>query len=49
MILPAPPAFLLTSSTSTPDLRVKEYTAEEQLQQALEGSDIVIIPAGVPR
>ncbi|KAL6538320.1 hypothetical protein OROGR_012308 [Orobanche gracilis] len=28
---------------------VRGYAAEEQLQQALEGSDIVIIPAGVPR
>lgn len=28
---------------------VKGYSGEEQLGQALEGSDIVIIPAGVPR
>ncbi|KAL2245471.1 malate dehydrogenase, mitochondrial [Sesamum indicum] len=28
---------------------VKGYAAEEQLGQALEGSDVVIIPAGVPR
>ncbi|KAL6553490.1 hypothetical protein OROGR_007332 [Orobanche gracilis] len=28
---------------------VKGYAAEEQLGQALDGSDIVIIPAGVPR
>ncbi|KAK4420404.1 Malate dehydrogenase, mitochondrial [Sesamum alatum] len=28
---------------------VKGYAAEEQLGEALEGSDIVIIPAGVPR
>lgn len=28
---------------------VKGYMAEEQLGQALEGSDVVIIPAGVPR
>ncbi|KAL0362635.1 UNVERIFIED_CONTAM: Malate dehydrogenase, mitochondrial [Sesamum calycinum] len=30
-------------------LSVKGYAAEEQLGQALEGSDVVIIPAGVPR
>ncbi|KAK6132656.1 hypothetical protein DH2020_033608 [Rehmannia glutinosa] len=28
---------------------VKGYAADEQLGQALEGSDVVIIPAGVPR
>ncbi|KAL8484637.1 hypothetical protein ACS0TY_027077 [Phlomoides rotata] len=28
---------------------VKGYAGEEQLGQALEGSDVVIIPAGVPR
>lgn len=28
---------------------VKGYSGDEQLAQALEGSDIVIIPAGVPR
>ncbi|KAL0406752.1 UNVERIFIED_CONTAM: Malate dehydrogenase, mitochondrial [Sesamum latifolium] len=28
---------------------VKGYAAEEQLGEALEGSDVVIIPAGVPR
>ncbi|GER29181.1 malate dehydrogenase [Striga asiatica] len=28
---------------------VKGYASEEQLGQALEGSDVVIIPAGVPR
>ncbi|KAI3466062.1 hypothetical protein Pfo_022725 [Paulownia fortunei] len=28
---------------------VKGYAAEEQLGQALEGTDVVIIPAGVPR
>ncbi|KAL8510134.1 hypothetical protein ACS0TY_017088 [Phlomoides rotata] len=28
---------------------VKGYAGEDQLRQALEGSDIVIIPAGVPR
>ncbi|KAL3636904.1 hypothetical protein CASFOL_019203 [Castilleja foliolosa] len=28
---------------------VKGYAGDEQLRQALEGSDIVIIPAGVPR
>ena len=30
-------------------LQVKGYAGEEQLGQALEGSDVVIIPAGVPR
>ncbi|KAL8519646.1 hypothetical protein ACS0TY_010541 [Phlomoides rotata] len=29
--------------------KVKGYAGEDQLGQALEGSDIVIIPAGVPR
>ncbi|KAL8462487.1 hypothetical protein ACS0TY_033496 [Phlomoides rotata] len=29
--------------------QVKGYAGEDQLGQALEGSDIVIIPAGVPR
>ncbi|KAK6132657.1 hypothetical protein DH2020_033609 [Rehmannia glutinosa] len=52
------PVSLLTSATLTPDLRsyvfplsplVKGYAADEQLGQALEGSDVVIIPAGVPR
>lgn len=28
---------------------MKGYAGEEQLGQALEGSDVVIIPAGVPR
>ncbi|CAL5393551.1 unnamed protein product [Camellia sinensis] len=36
------------SATSTPDLRVAGFMGEEQLGQALEGCDIVIIPAGVP-
>ncbi|KAL7143397.1 hypothetical protein ABFS83_08G188500 [Erythranthe nasuta] len=29
--------------------QVKGYASEEQLKEALEGSDLVIIPAGVPR
>ena len=30
-------------------LQVAGYVGEEQLGQALEGCDVVIIPAGVPR
>lgn len=30
-------------------IQVAGYMGEEQLGQALEGSDVVIIPAGVPR
>ncbi|CAL5336012.1 unnamed protein product [Camellia sinensis] len=44
----APPVSTPMSATSTPDLRVAGFMGEEQLGQALEGSDIVIIPAGVP-
>jgi malate dehydrogenase len=29
--------------------QVKGFMGEDQLGQALEGSDVVIIPAGVPR
>ncbi|KAH6764333.1 Lactate/malate dehydrogenase family protein [Perilla frutescens var. frutescens] len=52
------PGVALTSATSTPNLSislamivicVKGYTGEDQQGQALEGSDVVIIPAGVPR
>ena len=31
------------------DVKVKGYAGEDQLGAALEGSDVVIIPAGVPR
>lgn len=30
-------------------MQVAGFVGEEQLGQALEGSDVVIIPAGVPR
>ncbi|CAL5390767.1 unnamed protein product [Camellia sinensis] len=44
----APPVSPPMLATSTPDLRVAGFMGEEQLGQALEGCDIVIIPAGVP-
>ncbi|EPS74425.1 malate dehydrogenase, mitochondrial [Genlisea aurea] len=34
---------------SADDFGVKGYVGEEQIKEALEGSDVVIIPAGVPR
>ena len=30
-------------------VKVKGYAGEDQLKNALEGADVVIIPAGVPR
>lgn len=36
------------SHVETP-AKVKGYIGEDQLAQALEGSEVVVIPAGVPR
>ena len=36
------------SHVNTP-AKVEGYIGEEQLPQALEGSQVVVIPAGVPR
>ena len=42
-------ALLNLRTDSVPDLQVEGFIGDEELGASLEGADLVVIPAGVPR